>query len=684
MRTSSTNKRNAISTSGVTMNTKKKLRNPSTRVNFIDNEEEDNHSNNNITKYPNAKNEDAYISSEEDIDSVEDDDDEEEEEEETVDAKRVRLAREYLTKMEQMEHGTNSSSSTSSSSSSIDSDDDDHDKDDSKREEDREDNLTKRLRKERLKREGLHESYRAHLVQSSISSHWKYLQQQQQSSSSVSHISRITTTTQKEYEARQWIESGRVQCRRGHDLTPTCVALHDSGSFAYSGSKDGSIIMWDVERGGIRIQNVVSKWNAATTTTTTTTNQIESSLTSSSSSSSTTQTRNGAEVLSISCSDDGRYLASGSRDGIVRIYDVRSASRPQSQPNNLQLPQQPQQPPHHLNKPPHSKIIPKIHQFEGHKGPIHALTFRKRSLQLFSGSSDRCIRHHDLSDNANMAYIETLYGHQHGVTDISCSSIIAEMPVSVGRDRTVRAWKLNEDSHLIFRGGASVPSADCVSVPRDDWFLTGHENGLLCLWNNRRKKATASVEYCHGFDGTDNDDDNHVDVVDNVDVDNTRGLLPRGIVCCNSLPGSDLAVTGSHDGYARFWKMTMGETNSDRKLEAMGKIPLHGFVNDAIIGPGAKFCIAALGQEPRLGRWKRIPRAKNRFVIMTLRGDKDNGAVEELVEDENDDEDDVDDDDDDSTSDESLAEKKDQDEIDEPESDHEEGESSSSNDDDEE
>mmetsp|Transcript_11655 Transcript_11655/g.16516 ORF Transcript_11655/g.16516 Transcript_11655/m.16516 type:complete len:380 (+) Transcript_11655:253-1392(+) len=271
MRTSSTNKRNAISTSGVTMNTKKKLRNPSTRVNFIDNEEEDNHSNNNITKYPNAKNEDAYISSEEDIDSVEDDDDEEEEEEETVDAKRVRLAREYLTKMEQMEHGTNSSSSTSSSSSSIDSDDDDHDKDDSKREEDREDNLTKRLRKERLKREGLHESYRAHLVQSSISSHWKYLQQQQQSSSSVSHISRITTTTQKEYEARQWIESGRVQCRRGHDLTPTCVALHDSGSFAYSGSKDGSIIMWDVERGGIRIQNVVSKWNAATTTTTTTT-----------------------------------------------------------------------------------------------------------------------------------------------------------------------------------------------------------------------------------------------------------------------------------------------------------------------------------------------------------------------------------------------------------------------------
>jgi ribosomal RNA-processing protein 9 len=47
---------------------------------------------------------------------------------------------------------------------------------------------------------------------------------------------------------------------------------------------------------------------------------------------------------------------------------------------------------------------------------------------------------------------------------------------------------------------------------------------------------------------------------------------------------------------------------------------VHGHINSIAMGPGGKFCVAAVGQEPRMGRWDRVPRAKNRFAIIRLHG----------------------------------------------------------------
>lgn len=72
-------------------------------------------------------------------------------------------------------------------------------------------------------------------------------------------------------------------------------------------------------------------------------------------------------------------------------------------------------------------------------------------------------------------------------------------------------------------------------------------------------------------------------------------------------------------------------------------------MNDIAIGPQGKFCVAALGQEPRLGRWDRVPRAKNRFAIIQLKKDNCDSLAaagekeEEEKEDENNNDDDVDD-----------------------------------------
>lgn len=130
-----------------------------------------------------------------------------------------------------------------------------------------------------------------------------------------------------------------------------------------------------------------------------------------------------------------------------------------------------------------------------------------------------------------MAYIETLYGHQAAITDIDCH--LKERPISVSMDRTVRAWKLAEDTHLIYRGSSKVSWADCVSVVKDDWFVTGHQDGNLCLWMTEKKKAVETVGFAHG----------------------QNGAVGRGIHSICGFKGSDLVATGSNDGYLRLWKV---------------------------------------------------------------------------------------------------------------------------------
>lgn len=240
-------------------------------------------------------------------------DSEEVEEEETLDAKKIRLARQYLQKLEAGD------SDDETSSSSDDQDDD--------QEEDEHDKIGLKLQRERLKREGTLERAVADKVEKSISSFQTTIQM----------------TSDSEKEAQEWIAAGHVKLLRGHDLTPTCVALQSNGEKAISGSKDHSVIIWDVERSQKAV-TLCDTWKRK--------KEPETS-------------RTNGEVLSVACSDDGRYAAVGKRDATVCIYDVRSGK------NNL------------------------VKTFTGHKGAITSLCFRTQSLQLFSGSDDRCIRYAD-------------------------------------------------------------------------------------------------------------------------------------------------------------------------------------------------------------------------------------------------------------------------------------------------
>ena len=84
----------------------------------------------------------------------------------------------------------------------------------------------------------------------------------------------------------------------------------------------------------------------------------------------------------------------------------------------------------------------------GHRGAITGLAFRRaQSAQLFSASDDRTVKVWDADEQL---YIDTLYGHQAAVLAVAANN--KERCVTVGADRTLRVWKILEESQLIFHG----------------------------------------------------------------------------------------------------------------------------------------------------------------------------------------------------------------------------------------
>ena len=259
------------------------------------------------------------------------------------------------------------------------------------------------------------------------------------------------------------------------------------------------------------------------------------------------------EVLAVAVSGDSDLVASGGRDKIVRIWDPK---------NNKE-----------------------IDSFVGHRNDITGMEFQKNSNTLFTCSLDRTLKIWSVAEGA---YVDTLFGHQTGVHDVDSVPSGKERAVSVGLDRTARVWKIPEASQLVYRGQATNLSLDCIKCVNDSWFLTGGQDGSISLWNAGRKKPVETVENAHG-----------------------EG---NWIASLAVLRNSDLAASGSGDGFVRLWRVRCKP--GDRGITEIGSIPIAGFVNGLEFAPTGRFLVAGVGQEHRLGRWWRIPKVKNGIRVI--------------------------------------------------------------------
>ncbi|XP_078048603.1 U3 small nuclear riboprotein factor 55K [Augochlora pura] len=229
-----------------------------------------------------------------------------------------------------------------------------------------------------------------------------------------------------------------------------------------------------------------------------------------------------------------------------------------------------------------------IKNLQGHRGSVTGLIFRKDTHTLYSASEDRSVKVWNLDD---MAYVESLFGHQSGIMAID--ALARERAITGGGfDGTIRIWKIVEESQLIFNGpGGSI---DGVKLINEENFLSCGDDGQLSVWGCLKKKPLCVVQNAHGRDELNNQ--------------------PMWISSIATLLNTDLVASGSRDGSIKLWQCS----DSFRSLKPLFEIQLTGFINSLYFTPDGTELIAGVGQEHRLGRWWRIPEAKNSIVIIPL------------------------------------------------------------------
>lgn len=320
-------------------------------------------------------------------------------------------------------------------------------------------------------------------------------------------------------------------------------------------------------------------------------------------------------ILTVKASQDGKFVVTGGADKRMVVHNA-------------------------------DDLTP-IRAFSHHRDAVTGLAFRRGTNQLYSCSKDRTIKVWSLDE---LAYVETLFGHQDEILDVD--ALGQERCVTVGaRDRTARYWKVPEESQLVFRGGqggekkapskikkesaAHPGSMDRVSMIDDELFITGSDNGDVALWSIQRKKAVFVVPCAHGLEPRLKPTDVSADADPDPKV--VPAPQPRAITALRTIPYSDVILTGSWDGCVRVWKLS----EDKKKIEAVGVLgsessdesPMNGgadvsatdpaeaekanngqlvrgIVNDIALfergdrGKDGLCIVIAVGKEMRLGRWK--------------------------------------------------------------------------------
>jgi len=404
---------------------------------------------------------------------------------------------------------------------------------------------------------------------------------------------------------------GTYFSRKAHKQSVTGVCLSSDDRTAFSVSKDGAIVEWDVETGKR------TKYPRCPVIT-------EEEMRTKGGGGPMAPPRSGAGILlAVACASEKNIVAVAGNDKRIHVFDMRT-----------------------------KKFVT---TFAGHRGAVTGLTFRHGTGQLFSCSEDRTVKIWSVDD---MAYVDTLFGHQSELYGIDAHK--RERCATVSSDRTLRAWKVAEDSQLVFRPAMNDDkrkdyAMECVASVSHDHWITGARDGAVSLWSASKKKPLSTFSNVHGYDEPIGlpknweEEDGEIVLADRMATqeflnlsleDRNRGgcgYLASSVVSAAVGRGTNLCATGAGDGTIRLWKATPGE--KDTALEPKHSLPQRGFVNGLAIASSGKFLLAGVGQEPRLGRWGRDAGAKNGVVMHRL---------DHIVEDDSD-EDDSDDDEEDNS-----------------------------------
>ena len=153
-------------------------------------------------------------------------------------------------------------------------------------------------------------------------------------------------------------------------------------------------------------------------------------------------------VLSVSFSPDGATLASGSQDRTVKLWDV----------GNREL----------------------FGTLEGHTEGVTSVSFSPDGATLASGSQDRTVK---LWDVGNRELFGTLEGHTEGVTSVSFSPDGALLASGGGYDKTVKLWSVANRELIGTLEGHEYDVNSVVFSPDGSTLASGSEDNRIRLWD---------------------------------------------------------------------------------------------------------------------------------------------------------------------------------------------------------
>ncbi|KAI7999186.1 U3 snoRNP-associated protein-like YAOH [Camellia lanceoleosa] len=239
---------------------------------------------------------------------------------------------------------------------------------------------------------------------------------------------------------------------------------------------------------------------------------------------------------------------------------------------------------------------------------VLALAVSSDGRYLASGGLDRHVPLWDTQDAESMFSLRTLFGHQSAVLTIDC--LRKERVLTAGHDRAMHLFKVPEESRLVFRAPAT--SLECCCFINNDEFLSGSDDGSIEHWNILWKKPAHIIRNAHALLTSHGLEQRSNEGLPNGHTDFISTPWVSSVAVCRS---SDLASSGAGNGYVRLWEIE----NESKGLRPLFELPVVGFVNSLAFAKSGQFLVAGVGQEPRLGRWGRIPAARNGVAVHSLK-----------------------------------------------------------------
>jgi WD40 repeat protein/tRNA A-37 threonylcarbamoyl transferase component Bud32 len=152
-------------------------------------------------------------------------------------------------------------------------------------------------------------------------------------------------------------------------------------------------------------------------------------------------------VTSVSCSPDGKQIASGSRwDRTVKVWDSSTGQN--------------------------------LFTFNGHLFGINSVAISPDGKRIVSGSADRTVKVWDADKGVE---IFTLKGHTSPVLSVAFSAD-GNRIVSGSQDRTVKVWDSSIGQDLLCLKGHTGPVNSVAITPIDKRIVSGGNDGTVKIW----------------------------------------------------------------------------------------------------------------------------------------------------------------------------------------------------------